>query len=112
MTEIDTFRPVRDRLDQIKCSSDGIYVSGHNVRAGLAYAMGTMGSGAIGETQGIIRLAAVGKTLEVQSRATLSGPCQNALTHAWSVAVIADVTRHVDFKVIPAVSRKGGHTDD
>ena len=106
------FRPVRARLDQIKCSSDGSNVSGHNVRAGLAYAMGIMGPSAIAETEQIIRLVADGKTLEVQSRETLSDVCQQALMHAWSVAVMENGTRHVGFKVIPVVTRKGGYAND
>lgn len=110
MTEIAEL-PIRTRLDRIKCSSDGIYLSGHNVRAGLAYALGAMGPCAIGDTEHIIRLVADGKTLGVQSREALSDACREALIHAWSVAVIGDGTSHVGFKVIPVAARKGGDAD-
>jgi hypothetical protein len=99
--------PIRARLDRIKCSSDGIYLSGHNLRAGLAYALGIMGSNALDETEDLIRLVADGKTLTVQSTETLSNVCQDALIQAWSVAVVGNSMREVDFRVIPTVTRKG-----
>ena len=107
MTCWNSTHPIRARLDRIKCSSDGMYVSGHNIRAGLGFAMGKLGPTALDETEHIIRLIADCESLEVQSRIELSATCQQVITEAWEIAVLGDGSRRVTFKVVPVIVRTG-----